>query len=245
MTPKVTAIVSAYYGESYVEKRLENLLAQGMNDDLQIVVVCQYDSKEEAIARDILKVWKEVPEGYSVIHDVIPVSGIPTVYKAWNTAIEYAKGELLTFANCDDLLYDGALKRLVRELDGHPGSAVVYADVDRTVEYGGQPQARFEYPEGGLPELYWNGCFLGSMPLWRRSLHDKYGLFDPELRVSGDYDFWMRIAAEGEKFHHVKGFVSGACLERQDALQYREPVRTVWEQSRVKRKVRHIIDTVK
>lgn len=238
MTPKVTAIVSAYYAEPFLQGRLENLLAQNMGDALEIVVVCLKDSPESLITQGVH--WQEHPK-----MKLIETDDTPTVYVAWNQGIEVSHGEFITNANSDDLLYDGALSRMVQELDGHAGSAVAYADVDRTIEYGGSPQSRFEWMEGGLPELYWKGCFLGPMPLWRRALHDKYGLFDPEMRSAGDYDFWVRLAAEGEKFHHIKGFVCGAHLERQDALEHREPVRSLWEQSRIKRKVRHIMDVVK
>lgn len=237
MTPKLTAIVSAYYCEPYLEKRLTNLLEQGLGNALEVIVVCQKDSPEQKIAVPYVNKFD-----YFVVKDT---DDVPTVYDAWNMGVALALGQYLTNANGDDWHYPGALKRMMDELDGHPGSAVVYADVDRTDEHMGEAKGQFNWLEGGLAELYWKGCFIGPMPMWRAELHKKHGLFDPEMRSAGDYEFWMRLAAGGEKFHHIRGFVSGGHLERLDALEHREPVRSIWEQSRSRGKFRHIIDVPK
>lgn len=229
MSPRISAIVSAYYAERFLKGRLENLFSQGL-DDLQVIVVLQKDSPEQQIVRDF------ATRNASVYPRLVisETADIPTVYAAWNQGIEVSAGEFITNANSDDLFYDGALLKMSQALEGHPGSAVVYANVDRVVEYGGKPEGRFEWLEGGFDDLLNKGCFIGPMPMWRRSLHKTYGLFDPEMRSAGDYEFWLRIASQGEKFHHLKGFVCGAHLERLDALEHREPVRSIWEQSRAK-----------
>ena len=45
---KVSALVSAYYCEEYLDARIINLYGQGV--DLQIIVAAQKGTKEEAIA---------------------------------------------------------------------------------------------------------------------------------------------------------------------------------------------------
>jgi hypothetical protein len=141
-------------------------------------------------------------------------------------------GEYLTNANCDDRLYPGALAQMAQALDDNPDRAVAYADVDQVLEIGGDPIGRFEWAEGGLDQLM-KGCFLGPMPMWRRSLHDTHGLFDAEMRSAGDYEFWLRLAAAGETFHHIAEPL-GAYLMREDSLESREKLRSLWEQSRAK-----------
>ena len=47
---------------------------------------------------------------------------------------------------------------------------------------------------------------MGPQPMWRRSLHDEYGYFDPEYITSGDYEFWLRISQTYD-FYHIDQFL--------------------------------------
>lgn len=227
---KVTALISAYYAAEYLEGRLENLLAQGLGKDLQVVLVCQVDSSEDKIACRFLV---DNPSFDFYIH---ATPDIPTVYEAWNIGIRHATGKYLTNANCDDRLYPGALAELVKALDTHPRAAVAYGNVDEVSTLDGETVGTYEWLEGGLTELL-TGCFLGPMPMWRKSLHDTYGLFDPAYHSAGDYEFWLRLAAHGETFYKVAGW-TGAYLNRADSAAHRKPVLSAWETSRARSKYR-------
>jgi len=71
--------------------------------------------------------------------------------------------------------------------------------------------------------------------MWRGSLHKKYGMFDAEMKSAGDYEFWLRLASVGERFVHIKR-VCGAYLRREDSVERREPLRTIWETARARTK---------
>lgn len=218
---KVAAIVSAYYAEKFLKGRIENLLEQEISQ--WIVVVCQEKSIEEEIA---LRMGKP--------HDiqVITTHDIPTVYHAWNIGIQFSQSEYIVSANSDDRFYPGGLRLLAKTLDKYPDYVLSYADVDRVKEIDGKPFGRFEWAEGGLDELL-QGCFLGPMPMWRRSLHEAYGMFDASFASAGDYEFWLRLAAGGEKFRKVHA-VCGAYLDRKDSVEHRSSVRSTWETSRAR-----------
>jgi len=219
---KITAIVSAYFDAQYLAGRLDNLLAQKPKPE--IVVVCQTDSAEHTIAM-----------GYKGV-EIVTTPDIPTIYAAWNMAIKRATGDYLTNANCDDRLYPGALAALTKVLDKNPKYAVVYADADVVEAVDGPPIGAFEWAEGGIEQLL-RGCFVGPMPMWRKSLHDKYGLFDGEMYSAGDYEFWLRIAKADERLYHFRGSL-GAYLKRQDSAEHRESLRSLWEQARAKARYR-------
>ena len=72
---KVTAIVSAYFAESFLAGRIENLREQSPVPE--IVVVCQAGSAEHEIAGR-----------YPVA--IVPTSDVPTIYTAWNMAARAA-----------------------------------------------------------------------------------------------------------------------------------------------------------
>ena len=228
--PKVTAIISAYYAVPYLAGRIENLLEQG--DIVEIAVVCSAGSEEHEIAK---RYFQQGYEGQ--VFTVHPAGdAVPTIYAAWNMAIAHAAGEYLTSANSDDRFYPGALAKLAAVLDKHPEIAVVYADVDIVKTIGGAPVGRYEWAEGGLDKLL-RGCFLGPMPMWRRELHDKYGLFDAEMKSAGDYEFWLRLAAGGEAFHHLSEPL-GAYMDRPDSAEHRQNVQAIWETARARARSR-------
>ena len=119
---------------------------------------------------------------------------------------------------------------LIDVLDNDPDIGVVYPDVDRVAEIDGEPFGKFTWAEGDIDVLL-KGCFLGPMPMWRKSLHDEYGLFDPEMHSSGDYDFWLRLAKAGVKMHRIAEPL-GAYFDRPESIEHREPIRTTWETAR-------------
>lgn len=214
----ISAIVSAYYAEEFIGGRITNLLKQVPK--CEIVVVCENGSVEDQIA--------------SSFEDVIVVRtvSIPSVYEAWNIGIRVSTGVFITNANSDDRLYPGALALLEHHLLTNEGVALVYADSDIVAEVEGPPINRFVWAEGGFDELL-KGCFIGPMPMWRRSLHEKYGFFDESMRSSGDYEFWLRIASHGECFKHVKQVV-GSFYSSTGTASRREPLRRTWEDARAR-----------
>src|SRR3989337_2752687 len=115
---RVSAIISAYYAEPYIEGRILNLQQQTLRP--QIVVVAQEKSIEARIAEGML-------DGEDVLIDT---PDIPTIYKAWNLGIEASRGEYIINANSDDRLASYAIEFLASALDRNPTHAVAYADVD-------------------------------------------------------------------------------------------------------------------
>jgi glycosyltransferase involved in cell wall biosynthesis len=217
---KISAIISAYYCEQYLEGRIMNLEAQSLKPE--IVAVCQAGSEEEKIIDKFPGVVKVTTEN------------VPTVYVAWNLGIEKASGEYLTSANSDDRHYPDALIKAVAKLEENKDASICYFDVDIVEEIGGAPTGRFEFLIGGFDELLNKGCFLGPMPVWRKELHEKYGLFSDILEIAGDYEFWLRVTKEGEKLIKYRGKAHGVYLKRPNSREHRERVKTVWETSKVR-----------
>jgi glycosyltransferase involved in cell wall biosynthesis len=214
---KVSAIVSAYFAEEFIDCRLQNLLAQ--NPQPEIIVIAKSGSVEARSARE---------------HRVCLVEtvDVPTLYDAWNVGIEVATGEYLTNANSDDILYPRALQVMAETLDERPDIALCYADSDVVHQYMGDPVNRIVWIQGGVEEIK-HACFIGSMPMWRKSLHTKYGLFDYEMKSAGDYEFWLRIMLAGEKVLHIPRAL-GAYLVREDSIWHSKPLLSIWEVARAR-----------
>lgn len=199
-----TAIVSVYKAERFLRGCLDDLLDQSLwkNGRLEILVVDTGSPESES---DIVREY-QARFGSDRIR-LIRTEDRRSIYAAWNLAIRQARGEFLTSANADDRHHPQGLERLVAALQDDPGSGLAYADslctrTENETWSRNTAHARFWWPEFD-PGLLFQGCFAGPHPVWRRSLHDRHGAFREDLRIAGDYEFWLRLAASGVGFRHV------------------------------------------
>ena len=206
----VSAIVSAYYAQKYIDARLVNL--ESLSPRPEIIVVAQKGSVEAETAKQ---------------HDCIYIltEDIPTIYAAWNIAIRASNCDYITNANCDDKTFEYAYWVMAEYLDNDPNISLVYGanaivenDINgnRCVTYHARP----DHAPDWLAALQ-KACFVGPMPMWRKSLHDKYGYFNPSYTSAGDYEFWLWIAKCGEQFKCLDVLI-GKYTRRPDSLEFRD-----------------------
>jgi glycosyltransferase involved in cell wall biosynthesis len=215
--PTVSAIVSTYNAERFIEGCLADLEAQTIADRIEVIVV---DSASEEGEGAVVRCWQERWPNIRYVR--APVR--ETVYAAWNRGIRLARGVYLTNANTDDRHRPDALERMSRVLDMRPDVALVYADVvetaveNETFERCTATRVRRWY-DWDRRELLAQGCFIGPQPMWRRAVHDEYGYFDETLVSSGDFEFWLRIS-QTHRFHHIREPL-GLYLARPDSIEHR------------------------
>jgi glycosyltransferase involved in cell wall biosynthesis len=199
----VTAIISTYASEMFMRGCLQDLVDQTLyaQGALEIVVIDSGSPQGEgAIVRDFQARYPRIRYLRTERE---------TLYAAWNRAIAMSDGHYLTNANTDDRHAPDALEKLARCLDQHPEVGVAYADqrishspnqrfaeCPISADIGWSPREPFEHEELQLRYT------MGSQPMWRKSLHQRHGLFDARFTSAGDYDFFLRIAPT-EGFLHV------------------------------------------
>ena len=225
----VTAIVSTYKAERYLRGCLEDLEAQTIADRLEIIVV---DSGSPQNERAIVA---EFQERYDNILSV-RTPRREGVYAAWNRGIKLASGKYVTNANTDDRHRRDALERMASVLEARPEVALVYANAyitetpnetfDQHTRVGAFRWHDFD------PALLREMCFVGPQPMWRRSLHARYGYFDESFESAGDWEFWLRLA-QGETFYHLDEFL-GLYLRSPEGIEHGDPARAAREAERVR-----------
>lgn len=239
--PEVSAIVSAYHCEEYLQQCLEDLQRQKMM--VETIVVCQRRSPEAGIAFRFSVSEHRYPVRIVLTEDV------PTIYDAWNQGIKVAVGKYITNANADDRHHPEAFNIMCEILNANPKIDLVYHDSYITWkknqtfdefmteydgvelkpgrEHPGEP-SYFAWPDYTKSELA-RGCFIGPHPMWRASLHQKYGYFIDTFKSAGDYEFWLRIAKQ-DNFFHIPMFL-GLYLSREDGVELRDPITSAKESS--------------
>lgn len=212
----VSAIVSTYKSERYIRAAIEDLFAQTLyaKGQMEIVIInSNSPENEDEIIRELIAgrpnvVYHKTPER-------------ETLYKAWNRAIELSSGKYITNANTDDRHLPHALERMAQALEARADCILAYADIavtdDPQVTVGASPvPCQYRWPEYDR-QLYFINSFAGPQPMWRRSAHERYGFFDPEMKSAGDYDLFLRFAAGDEKFLHIPE-VLGLMLRSNDSV---------------------------
>jgi glycosyltransferase involved in cell wall biosynthesis len=200
--PLVSAIVSTYNSEKFIEGRIIDLLEQTIANKLEIIIVNSGSQEnEKSIVANYLS---KNPN----IH-YIETEKRESIYKAWNRAIKMSHGQFITNANTDDRLRKDALEILSNKFVEHPDIALVYADQVvsnipnvRFHELDRQQQAKVHTCPDYNYFKQLDRCLVFSQPMWRSKIHFQDDIwFDEKYEISGDYDFYLRVTQRYDMLH--------------------------------------------
>lgn len=200
--PLVTAIVSTYNAEHFIRGCMDDLVAQTMFHNIEVLVIDSGSLQaESAICAEFAREHPQIR--------LIRTQREP-LYAAWNRAISLARGKYLTNANTDDRHHPQFMELMTSALDRQPEVALVYAEQlvshteNETFEECQRRDARVRRLPDFTPEDLLMRCITGSQPVWRKSLHDELGVFDTRYQIAADYDMWLRFASQN-RFLRVPG----------------------------------------
>jgi len=200
--PLITVIVSTYKAERFIRGCLEDLVAQTLFGEMEVIVIDSGSPQgESAVCEEFVRKYPQIK--------LIRTEREP-LYVAWNRAIPLASGQYLNNANTDDRHHQDFMATMVAALESHPEAALAYADqlISHTEnESFAECQSRGaklrRWPDYTPEELLLR-CITGSQPVWRKSLHSALGVFDTGYRIAADYDMWLRFASQHPLLHVPK-----------------------------------------
>ena len=228
---KVSAIISTYNSEKYIRGCLQDLVDQTLykQGELEIVIV---DSNSQENEQSIIKEFQAKYQ--NIVYERTPER--ETLYAAWNRAIKMSKGRYITNANTDDRHRFDALEVMAIFLDTYPEVSLAYPDqlittVPNDTFVTTQGNRHWNWPPYSYDQMK-QGCCVGSQPMWRKSLHNKYGYFRSEFHCAGDYEFWVRIASQGENMALIPEVI-GLYYFNPQGLEHSAPGRAGQETDRI------------
>lgn len=200
--PRVTVIVSIYNGEKFLRGFMENLMEQTILNEAEVLLL---DAQSTDSSAQIIKEFSHKNISYHFLDKKY------SIYETWNLGVKMSCADILTNWNIDDRRKFDSLEKQVSFMENNPCD-VCYG----YVAWSYKPNEKFE--DANLHDLY--PCYLVTaetmmennsphcMPVWRKSLHDRFGTFDTQYPTAADFDFWMRCLEGGarfEKFYETVG----------------------------------------
>ncbi|HEX6602795.1 MAG TPA: glycosyltransferase [Solirubrobacterales bacterium] len=118
-----------------------------------------------------------------------------------NDALEMARGEFLALLDHDDELHPDALAHVHEALLANPAGDYVYTDEDK-IDRRGRHSGPFFKPDWS-PERMRTQMYTCHLSVFRRSLVEEVGGFDPEFEGSQDWDLVLKVTERARAVLHV------------------------------------------
>lgn len=192
-TADVTVIIPTYNRLSMLLEALESVFVQDFDGAVDVIVV---DDNSQDGTSEFVK------ERYPDVH-LISFKQNSGAYVARNQAILASNSQYIAFLDSDDLWHPTYLKTQIAALAGQEKCFCASAVVDwQTVENQKSivlPEPNLEKYSSPLHHLLAEGSFVctPSAVVFPRRVFNEVGLFDPNYRISGDNDLYIRCLLQG------------------------------------------------
>lgn len=200
--PRVSIITSIYNADDQIEGFLEDIVKQTYFDKCELVIVDGASpGKEFNVIEKYQKQYKNI--FYHRLEED------PGIYGCWNHAIQNSSGEYITNANVDDRRAYNQIEKFVSVLDSNADIDLVYSRTfvtHKPYETFYKNSSGYQiYPSFPFSKETMVKCLPGCQPLWRRTMHQKAGLFDNSYKFAGDWEMWLRAVRNGSRFMMLEG----------------------------------------
>lgn len=220
---KLTLLVSVYDSAEWLRTKFDNVRQCNILPYLEVMVLNA--ASPNPLDDEIISQNQDIISHYEKCPDRIGV------YDAWNRMIDKSTAPFITNANTDDIVAPDCYSRQISSLEvlGRDyGFSYVSWYVTKRPSQVWPPK---EADPSGKPGMFMgdiNKAGVGHFPLWRRSLHSKFGKFDVHFKALGDVDFWTRCYHGGVKFKWITEPLACYMYRAEDPIVAR---RNLWHQS--------------
>lgn len=194
--PRISIITSVYNGDLFIADFLKDIVQQTIFEECELILInANSPGHEEPIIQQYVQQYPNIR--------FIKLSHDPGLYSVWNIAIKEARADYITNANLDDRLKHTCYEIHAHALDTHPTIDLVYSDYYTTEKiYPNFVCARKNTMICMAPfsPRAMRICLPNNHPMWRASLHHRFGYFDESYTSAGDWEMWLRAVAGGAVF---------------------------------------------
>lgn len=180
--PLITVVTVVYNGEKTLEQTILSVINQTY-DNVEYIIV---DGESTDGTLDIIRKYEDRIDWWQSEPD-------DGIYDAMNKGIELANGGYIAMLNSGDSYIDGILEKIAEIIKSHNGD-ILYGIVKC-------------FKDGIFTKVAGSGaeslpiCMLphqsAFVPI---GLHKKYGFYDTSFKITSDYDFFLKLFVNKERF---------------------------------------------
>jgi glycosyltransferase involved in cell wall biosynthesis len=215
---RISVITSVFNGGDFLPYFIQNAKSQTIFDDVEFIFVdANSDEKDKGLIDDFRASF---PQNVKYIRE----SGC-SIYEAWNIGVKNSSSSLLTNWNLDDRRFEDSLETQVCFMEMFPyidfcyGLTIVSTEKNPNLENYKNKQNVLYFP--CLDSSLENLLEVNSphcLPVWRKSIHERWGLFNPDYSVAADYDMWLRVISGGGEGAKINNAVIGIYYQNPSGL---------------------------
>lgn len=164
---KFSIIMPTYNRPKYIREAVDSILSQGV--DLELIIMDGGESIKHLLPEDDrIKYFNQKDKG---------------ITDAMNNGLKIATGDILSWANDDDMLVPGILKEVEEEMKD---CQWLYGKISLTS--GGELGERWD------KERMWKVNIVPQPSVyWSRYAFNEIGLMDEENDLASDYAYWLKL----------------------------------------------------
>ena len=184
---KITIITATYNCATTIGDTIESVLQQ-THTDVEYIIV---DGNSTDSTPQIVEHYRPQFAG-RLVYIREADKGI---YDAMNKGIRRATGDVVGLLNADDFFTSAdVLERVAATLESQPQTDAVYGDVHYVVPTDLTRSVRY-YSSRPFRRSWMRLGFMPAHPSFycRRSVYERYGLFDTSYRVAADFELLLRF----------------------------------------------------
>lgn len=209
----VSIIIPSYNADKYIKEAVDSALAQTYKN-IEVIVIDDGSSDKTKkiltpyIISNRIKYFYQKNQGLSA---------------ARNTSIKNSQGEYIALLDADDIFLPAKIEKQVNCLENNSQCDVSYCDLYHFWDEAPDKllKLNYKYYSGAdvLPRLLEKDFIAPLAVVLRKSVFERFGYFDENLRRSEDLDFFLRLAYGGVQICFLPEILAKLRLRQEGGLQ--------------------------
>jgi glycosyltransferase involved in cell wall biosynthesis len=190
----VSVVIPVYNGEKYIKETIESVLNQTYSN-FEIILV---DDGSTDNSRQVIESIKDNRIKYYYQEN----SGCPAIPK--NVGIKKAQSDYIAFLDQDDIFLTKKLEIQMKEIEKNNLSAVIVnsyvfnSDNNKIIGKNWSKEFKVEIKDVFKRLIQDDFIITSSMAMVKKDFFLKNGYLDENLKLTDDYDLWLRLAKYGK-----------------------------------------------
>lgn len=181
--PKVSIITPSYNQGKFIEETILSVINQSYrNIEFIVIDACSSDETQEVLKK------------YSNNIDIIKIEKDNGQADAINKGIKLATGDLITWINSDDLLYENSIEKVVSIFNQNNDIDFIYGDVD-IIDVNSNKIRVLKGDQIHVPSVF----FHLDLPIpqqgsiWKKEINNEIGLLNLNWHYVLDREYFLRL----------------------------------------------------